>query len=400
MKPMEGLKVVELASMLAGPMTSRILAEWGADVIKVETVHGDAWRKQGGTTMSPTTDVANPNFDMQNMNKRFISLNLRTEKGKEVMMKLLSEADVFVTNFREKALEGMGLSFSQLHPKFPKLVHAAVLGYGEKGPDANKPGYDYTAFFSRSGLMIDLSPKGAGPLIPIGGVGDHGVAVALAGGIAAALFQRSRTGEGDRVTVSLLQAATFILCTGILNGVNGRELPRDRYDCGHACSNNYQGSDGEWFYLAVIDYRRFKEFVTLIGLPELADDPRFNTQEAYYKNKTILTKIFDKKFAEHDVPYWHKLLEEHDMPHEVLRHFKDVPDDPQTIANNYGYRYTYSDGTKTWFANGPVHFGSLDPATIPFKPSGKLGADTRTVLEEIGYSDKDIDAMYAEDDIK
>ncbi len=400
MKPMEGLKVVELASMLAGPMTSRILAEWGADVIKVETVHGDAWRKQGGTTMSPTTDVANPNFDMQNMNKRFISLNLRTEKGKEVMMKLLSEADVFVTNFREKALEGMGLSFAQLHPKFPKLVHAAVLGYGEKGPDANKPGYDYTAFFSRSGLMIDLSPKGAGPLIPIGGVGDHSVAVALAGGIAAALFQRSRTGEGDRVTVSLLQAATFILCTGILNGVNGRELPRDRYDCGHACSNNYQGSDGEWFYLAVIDYRRFKEFVTLIGLPELADDPRFNTQEAYYKNKTILTKIFDKKFAEHDVPYWHKLLEEHDMPHEVLRHFKDVPDDPQTIANNYGYRYTYSDGTKTWFSNGPVHFGSLDPATIPFKPSGKLGADTRTVLEEIGYSDKDIDAMYAEEDIK
>lgn len=400
MKPMEGLKVVELASMLAGPMTSRILAEWGADVIKVETVHGDAWRKQGGTTMSPTTDVANPNFDMQNMNKRFISLNLRTEKGKEVMMKLLSEADVFVTNFREKALEGMGLSFAQLHPKFPKLVHAAVLGYGEKGPDANKPGYDYTAFFSRSGLMIDLSPKGAGPLIPIGGVGDHSVAVALAGGIAAALFQRSRTGEGDRVTVSLLQAATFILCTGILNGVNGRQLPRDRFDCGHACSNNYQGSDGEWFYLAVIDYRRFKEFVTLIGLPELADDPRFNTQEAYYKNKTELTKIFDKKFAEHDVPYWHKLLEEHDMPHEVLRHFKDVPDDPQTIANNYGYRYTYSDGTKTWFSNGPVHFGSLDPATIPFKPSGKLGADTRTVLEEIGYSDKDIDAMYAEEDIK
>lgn len=400
MKPLEGIKVIEMSTMLAGPMCARILAEWGADVIKVETVHGDAWRKQGGTTMSPTTDVANPNFDMQNMNKRFISLNLRSQAGKDVMMKLLKDADVLVTNFRESALEGMGLAYNQLKEKFPRLIHAGVLGYGEKGPDANKPGYDYTAYFARSGLMIDLAPKGAGPLIPVGGIGDHSVSVALAGGIAAALYERERTGKGDKVDVSLLQCATFILSTGILNGVNGRELPRDRYDCGHACSNNYQGSDGEWFYLAVIDYRRFKEFVTLIGLPELADDPRFNTQPAYYKNKAELTRIFDKKFAEHPVAYWHKLLEEHDMPHEVLRHFKDVPDDPQIIANNYGFKYTYPDGIKTFLTNGPVHFASIDPAKIPFKPSQHLGHDTRPVLEELGYSDEEIDNMYTKGEIK
>ena len=183
MKPLEGSRVVELSTMLAASMTGRILAEWGADIIKVETLNGDAWRKQAGTTMSPRTKDANPNFDMQNLNKRFVSLNLRTPEGKEIMMKLLERADVLVTNYRIQALEGMGLSYEQLKDQFPRLIHAHVLGYGDKGPDKDRPGYDYTAFFSRSGLMADLPPAGAGPLVPIGGVGDHSVAVALAGGI-------------------------------------------------------------------------------------------------------------------------------------------------------------------------------------------------------------------------
>ena len=400
MKPMEGIKVIELSTMLAGPMTARIFAEWGADVIKVESFNGDAWRKQAGTTMSPCTPDANPNFDMQNMNKRFVSINMRTEAGRKAMDKLLAKADVFITNYRVQALEGMGLAYEQIKGKFPKLIHASVLGYGAKGPECNRPGYDYTAFFSRTGLMADLAPAGGPPLIPVGGIGDHSVAVALAGGIAAALYKRSVTGEGDKVDVSLLQAGTFILCTGILNGFNGRKLPRDRYDCGHACSNTYQGSDGEWFYLAVIDYRRFGEFCDVVGLPEVAKDPRFNTQAAYYKNRGPLTKIFDKKFAEHPVAYWHKLLDDHDLPHEVLYHFKDVPNDPQVIANNYAYHHEYKDGTKTVFANGPVHFASVDPTAIPCKSSGPIGCDTKEVLKEIGYSEDQIQAMYAAQEVK
>ena len=277
MKPLEGIKVVELASMLAGPMCGRVLAEWGAEIIKVETFNGDAWRKQGGTTLSPTTEVANPNFDMQNLNKRFVSLNFRNPEALKVMYRLLEGADVLLTNFREQALTGMGLSYEQLKTRFPRLIHAGVLGYGAEGPDKDRPGYDYTAFFSRSGLMADLSPAGAGPLVPIGGVGDHSVAMALAGGIAAALYRRSVTGEGDKVDVSLLQTGIFICSTGILNGVNGRVLPRSRYDCGHAGSNTYQGSDGEWFYLACIDFRRFPELCELIGRPDIAVDPKYST---------------------------------------------------------------------------------------------------------------------------
>lgn len=147
MKPLEGIRVVDLSTMLAGPMTGRILAEWGADVVKVETMNGDAWRKQAGTTMSPCTSDANPNFDMQNLNKRFVALNMRTQAGHNVMMKLLERADVFLTNFRVQALEGMGLTYDQLKERFPRLIHASVLGYGSEGPDKDRPGYDYTAFF-------------------------------------------------------------------------------------------------------------------------------------------------------------------------------------------------------------------------------------------------------------
>ncbi|HWP50911.1 MAG TPA: CaiB/BaiF CoA-transferase family protein [Clostridia bacterium] len=400
MKPMEGIKVIELSTMLAGPMTARILAEWGADVIKVESTNGDAWRKQAGTTLSPCTKDANPNFDMQNINKRFVSLDMKTKEGSAAMLKLLATADIFVTNYRVQALEGMGLTYEQLKEKFPRLIHASVLGYGEKGPEKDRPGYDYTVFFSRTGLMADLAPAGGPPLVPVGGIGDHSVAVALSGGIAAALYKRTVTGQGDKVDVSLLQAGTFILCTGILNGFNGRKLPRDRYDCGHAGSNTYQGSDGEWFYLAVIDYRRFPEFCKVIGMPEIATDPRFSTAEAYYRNREELTKIFDGVFAQQPVPYWHDLLDAHDLPHEILYHFKDVPNDPQVQANRYTYFHEYSDGTKTVFANGPVHFASIDPESIPCKTSGPIGCDTDEVLKEIGYSEAEIKAMHEAGEIK
>lgn len=400
MKPLEGIKVIELSSMLAGPMTARLLAEWGADVIKVETFNGDAWRKQAGTTMSPCTPDANPNFDMQNLNKRFVALNLRTEAGHKAMLKLLETADVFLTNFRMQALEGMELAYEQIKDQFPRLIHASVLGYGAEGPDKDRPGYDYTVFFSRTGLMADLPPAGAGPLVPIGGIGDHSVAVALAGGIAAALYRRSVTGVGDKVDSSLLQSGIFILSTGILNGFNGRVLPRTRYDCGHAGSNTYQGSDGEWFYLACIDYRRFSELCELIGRPELAQDPKYSTNKAYYDHRGELTKVFDGIFNKQPVSYWDNLFTEHDMPHEVLRHFKDVPDDPQVQANHYTYFHEYSDGTKTVFANGPVHFGSVNPTQIPCKTSGPIGCNTDQVLKEYGYSDEQIAQMHTAGEIK
>ena len=139
MKPLEGIRVVELSTMLAGPMTARILAEWGADVIKVESSNGDAWRKQAGTTLSPCTETANPNFDMQNLNKRFVSLNMRSEEGSAAMMKLLEKADILVTNYRVQALEGMGLAYEQIKDRFPPPDPRVGAGLRSRRPRQGPP---------------------------------------------------------------------------------------------------------------------------------------------------------------------------------------------------------------------------------------------------------------------
>ena len=135
------------------------------------------------THLSPKTDIANPNFDMQNLNKRFLSINTRTVDGKQALMKLLETADVFLTNYRVQALEKMGLTYDQLKGTYPKLIHASVLGYGEKGPEKDRPGYDYTAFCARTGLLADMAPAGDPPMMTVAGLGDHSVAVALSGAI-------------------------------------------------------------------------------------------------------------------------------------------------------------------------------------------------------------------------
>lgn len=395
MKPLEGVRVIDMTTMLAAPMCSRLLAEWGADVVKVESLSGDVWRTMYGTATCPCTEEANPCFDAENLNKRYVALDLRAPEGMAVLHRMLGQADVFVSNYRLGALESMGLAYEQLKERYPGLVHASVLGYGSEGPESNRPGYDYTAFYARSGFMADLAPAGGPPVMTIAGLGDHIVATALAGGIAAALHKKAKTGLGDKVDVSLLQVGVFILSTGLLNAFYGKEYPRDRYDPSQATSNTYRCSDNEWFYLAVSDYRKFPELCRVIGMPELAEDPRFSTREAFFRpeNKRALTEIFDGVFAARPLAYWHQLLDAHDLPHEPACHMKDVPYDPQVVANHYASIHEYADGTKTVFANGPVHFGSVDHAHLPRGTSGPIGRDTEEVLREFGLTKDELEAL-------
>ena len=181
MGPLENIKVVELATYLAAPTCARVLADWGADVIKVEPLKGDIYRTMGPTQMCPITEKANPTFDNHNSGKKYVALNLRSAEGMEAFHRLLAQADVFVTNNRPDALEAMHLTYDDLKDKYPRLIFAHVLGYGEKGPDYNKPGFDYTAFFSRSGILAALAPARGPPSDLVTGMGGHAASLSPAG---------------------------------------------------------------------------------------------------------------------------------------------------------------------------------------------------------------------------
>lgn len=397
MKPLEGITVIDFSTMLAAPMTGRILAEWGANVIKVESISGDVWRTMYGTATCPCTEVANPCFDAENINKRFVSLNTRTKEGMEILHRLLSKADVFISNYRVRALEDMGLAYEQLKDKYPHLIHASVLGYGAEGPEKDRAAYDYTTFYARTGIMADLAPAGGPPVMSVAGLGDHIVAISLAGGICAALAKKAKTGVGEKVDVALCQAGFFILQTGLLNAYYGKKYPRDRYDPSQATSNTYQCSDGEWFYLGTADYRKFPELCRVLGIPEVAEDPRYGIRENFFKpeNKKSLTIIFEKLFLTKPLEYWHTLLTDAGMPHEPCYHMSHAKDDPMVKANHFCDEFEYSDGTRAIFSNGPVHFSSVDYKNLPHKVSGAIGRDNHEVLKEFGYSEEEITAFRA-----
>ncbi len=395
MGPLENVKVLELATYLAAPTCARVLADWGADVIKVEPPKGDVYRTMGATQMCPITPEANPSFDNHNSGKKYVSLNLRSEAGMAVFHRLLAQADVFVTNNRPDALAAMGLTYEDLKDEYPKLIFAHVLGYGEEGPDYNKPGFDYTAFFSRSGILADLAPAGGPPCNIVTGMGDHAVSIPLAGGICAALYRRTVTGLGEKVDCGLLQVGCFLLQAPIQSSYYGKVMPRTRYDPNQANSNTYQCSDGEWIFLAATDYAR--QFPALcrdvLGHPELLEDPRFSDRLSSIKNRAELVKIYDEIFKTKTQDEWCALLTQADIAHERLQHFKDLPTDPQVLANHYMYEHTYPDGTKTVFANAPIHFGSIDHAQYRFRTSGPVGRDNEEVLLGLGYSPEELGSL-------
>ena len=201
---LKGIKVVDFTTYAAAPCSMRLLADWGADVIKVEGTAGDPMRKFGvNLAQTPYTDDENPVWEYENGNKRGIVLDLKTEKGMEAMHKLLSEADVLVSNLRASALKKLGLSYEQLHEKYPKLVMGIISGYGLNGKDAPRPGYDVVAFWAKGGALVDMSSDPNTPVNAPYATGDHTVGLALASGILGSIIKAKNTGIGEKVVVSL-----------------------------------------------------------------------------------------------------------------------------------------------------------------------------------------------------
>lgn len=390
MRPLEGIKVVDLTTFLAAPTAGRVLGEWGANVIKVESFKGDPGRTQGAVFGMLYEDEENLGFDMSNMNKRFITIDLKKTQGMEVFQRLLSEADVFITNIRTKSLVKMGLDYDTLKERFPKLIFAQCLGYGEKGPEKDTAGFDVTCYMARGGVFGTTVNQGDAPMIPTNGFGDFQVAMCLASGICAALFNRQRTGTGDKITVSLHHAAAFMLSTAVVSAQYGNPYPKSRRAVICPTNNVFRTKDDKWIALCAPEYDRdYNKVMTLLGRSDLVDNENYCNCDRMNElglNSEVVD-IMDQAIRNFTRAEILKLFKENDLPCEACYEPLDMYEDEQVWANGIMTKLDCPSGQRN-IATAPVKFlSNPDPS---FKVTAAQGTDTVAIMKELGYSEQTI----------
>ena len=387
-KPLEGVKVVELASFVAAPTAGRLMSEMGADVIRVESTDGDPWRFYGVNCGPPVADEENPLFDIYNLGKKDIQLNTKTPEGKAILFRLLEKTDVFITNNRLKSLVKAGLDYDSLKDRFPKMIYGLVTGYGQTGPDVDAPGYDGVAFFSRCGMLADMAEPGGYPASAPGCVGDGATGAALFGGICAALYGRERTGKGDFVEVSLFGNAAWLCGTMSAFEQYGYHYPKKRTEMG-ALYTFYRCKDGEWLQLAITQHDRYwKPLAEALNVPELAEDERFSNAALISKNRAQLIPLLEKAFSQFDYEEIAARLKERDIVFDRLRHYRELATDPQAVANGFMKEHVYENGHPFMMAMPPVHMRNMAPTGTGRGP--QPGEHTDEILKQYGYSEDEI----------
>ena len=390
---LEGIRVIEMATYIAAPGAGGILADWGAEVIKVEPLSGCPMRnffKSVGVDHLK----GNPVFDLDNRGKRSVALNTATPEGVEAIKRLVKDADVFLTNVRPGGLERAGLDYESLKKVNPKLVYATVSGYGLQGPDRDRPGFDMAAFYARSGLGAITTPKGQEPAPLRTAVGDHTTSMATTAGILGALLERQRTGKGRLVEASLLRTGIYALGSDMSIQLKFGKLgsTKSRHEAINPLNNFFKTSDGIW--IAIIPRQGSVDWDAIckaIGQPKMIEDPRFKSSRDRRANGTELVDILDAAFAQHDLEYWTKALDEQDMVWAPMMPPGDVAADPQAEAAGAFFDVPENDGSGTFRAPAsPIRFGGEGEDAHPRGPSPDLGQHTLDVLKEFGYSEADI----------
>ena len=392
-KPLEGIRVVELATFVAAPTTGRFLADLGAEVIKIEQPQGDGWRDTG-YKVGYFSRKHNPVFDLYNSGKKHISLNVKTPEGMEAMHKLLEGADIFITNLRTNALARNGLDYETLKEKYPALIYGLMLGFGEKGPDAELPAFDTTAFWSRGGFLRSLNDADYDvPVTAPAGIGDAFTGYLLLSEILAALFRRSRDGKGELVKAGLYHNAVYGM--GTMNIVTQEPDPTPRPIArkdGPVHMGAFCCADGEWIYFIKGSVKEYdKKIATILGLEALLDDPRYADPGAIERNREQLYPMFRDAFLQQSSDYWLEKLHAIDVGAVRMVHFSDVSKDEQAWANDYLEHVQFPDGVSGVMPTSPLEMESV--GKIVTKPAPMVGHDTVAVLQDLGYSDDEIARM-------
>jgi crotonobetainyl-CoA:carnitine CoA-transferase CaiB-like acyl-CoA transferase len=386
-----GLKVVDLSSFIAGPAAAVILSDFGADVIKVEPPSGDTWRIGYKVPPQPRAKDNYP-WHLNNRNKRGLVLDLKSPRAVDVLERLVKWADVLIINTPHPARKKLNLAYEDIAHWNPRLIYADVTGYGDKGPDANLPGFDLTAYWARSGLLSLTRDAGAPPTFPVSGSGDHATAMSLYSAIVTALYQRERTGKGSYVTTSLLGSGVWASGVAIQAAlVDGTFFPlHDRLKPPNATLNVYRSSDNSWFLL-VVPPDRWPALATEIGRADLLTDARFSDQAKLAANAPQLTAILDAMFAAQPMDHWHEIFDHAHVPFGVVREPSEVIADPQLVANDIVVPLEGAGGNLKSTISSP--FKLHGTPKVPARRAPELGEHTDMVLEELGFTAAEIEAL-------
>jgi crotonobetainyl-CoA:carnitine CoA-transferase CaiB-like acyl-CoA transferase len=401
MKGLEGIKVIDFSQYVAAPACPRILGEMGAQVIKVEPTSGDEQRTQGtGYGLIPD-DIENRGYDQANMNKDWVSINLKTPEGMEFMHKLLADADIFVTSLRSGALERLGLDYDSLSARYPQLVYAQMRGFGERGPLKDAKGFDTTSYSARGGFALNCPQKGDAPANMPVAIGDWNASLALSAGVLAALVRRLKSGKGERVSVNLYHVALWGMHVPIISRQDGLEYPKSRKRIPCPTNNSYQSKDGVWFFICFGHYNKYHELVfKTIGLDELIGDKELESLEVLNTNGkyTYVIERMEEAFKQKTWAEWQELLLKNDIPHSKCFTVDDILADEEAYANDALRHIVYDHFGDRVQPTSPIRMWSVgDPELWIAKPTGY---DTRKYMQECGYSEEQIKDMAQKGAVK
>ena len=390
----EGLRVLDCASFIAAPAAATVLSDFGADVIKIEPPGaGDPYRNLPNL---PGYPISPHNFAwlLESRNKKSLALDLARPEAQAVLYRLVTEADVFITNFPPEVRKRLGITHQELMPLNARLIYASFTGYGEKGEEANKPGFDSNAYWARSGLMdLVRADESATPARSVAGMGDHPCAMALFGAIVTALYKRERTGQGSHVSSNLMANGVWangVLAQAKLCGAEFQERrPRER--ALNAVTNHYRCKDGRWLILSLLNEdRQWPVLARCLGRADLVADARFASRADRHARSLELIAIFDQIFATRELAEWRRILDGNGLVFGVIGILDDIPTDRQMLDN--AVLVPFSEGGMLTI-NSPIFIDGADKVA-PRRPPG-VGEHSDEILRQAGYDEAAIRQLRA-----